>query len=327
MPSKTLHIPDINQLISGILSGDRLSLARGITLVESRKESDFELAERLLDELIPHSGKSIRIGITGIPGVGKSTFINEFGRHIIENGRSVAVLSVDPSSSRSGGSILGDKTRMQYLSSSSSAFIRPSPSGEHLGGVTAKTRESIILCESAGYSTILVETVGIGQSESSVKGMTDLFLLMVLAGTGDELQGIKRGVMEMADLIAVNKCDGPQKLAGLEYAAELKQLMHVFDNQSNREVPVLPVSSTESTGVDNLLDQILKINESMEASGEKDAIRKSQSIIWFRELLSDLTIRKLQQKMIGFEKLELEVAEGIISIRNAIGKVEELLSK
>lgn len=197
-------LPSKEEFIQGILSGDRAILARAITLVESSRADHKELAEKIIDACLPHSGKSVRIGITGIPGVGKSTFIESFGMYTISQGKKLAVLTIDPSSQISGGSILGDKTRMSELSRNESAFIRPSPSGDSLGGVARKTRETIYLCEAAGFDTIFVETVGVGQSETAVHSMVDLFLLLLIAGAGDELQGIKRGIMEMADLFRNN---------------------------------------------------------------------------------------------------------------------------
>ena len=201
--------------VEGVLGGDRMILARAITVIESNLPADGELAARLLDALLPHTGKSLRVGITGVPGVGKSTFIDALGMHLIrERGENVAVLSVDPSSPISGGSILGDKTRMERLAVEERAFIRPSPSQGHLGGVARRTRETILLCEAAGYRNILVETVGVGQCETAVRSMTDFFLLLMLAGAGDELQGMKRGIIEMIDGMAINKADGDNQAEG-----------------------------------------------------------------------------------------------------------------
>ena len=194
--------------IEGILKGDRVILSRAITIVESNLESDKSLAKEIVQAILPHSGKSFRIGVTGVPGVGKSTFIETFGKHLIENGHKIAVLSIDPSSQRSKGSILGDKTRMEMLTTMEEAYIRPSASGETLGGVANKTGETMLLCEAAGYDVILIETVGVGQSETAVHGMTDFFLLLMLSGAGDELQGIKKGIMEMADMLVIHKADG-----------------------------------------------------------------------------------------------------------------------
>ena len=197
-----------DEYIAGIIAGNRIILSRAITLIESQLENDREIAQKVLEKILPHTGKAIRIGITGVPGVGKSTFIEAFGKHITTNNKKIAVLAIDPSSQCSKGSIMGDKTRMEELAHDDSAYIRPSPSGNILGGVANKTRETMLLCEAAGFEVIIVETVGVGQSETLVKGMVDFFLLLMLSGAGDELQGIKRGIMEMADAIAITKADG-----------------------------------------------------------------------------------------------------------------------
>ena len=235
----------LQQYIDGVLGGDRMVLARAITVIESKLPADGELAAHLLDALLPHTGRALRVGITGVPGVGKSTFIDALGMHLIrERGENVAVLSVDPSSPISGGSILGDKTRMERLAVEERAFIRPSPSQGHLGGVARRTRETMLLCEAAGYRNILVETVGVGQSETAVRSMTDFFLLLMLAGAGDELQGMKRGIIEMLDGMAINKADGDNKpkaeRARIEYAGAL----HLFPASPDGWTPrVLTCSS------------------------------------------------------------------------------------
>ena len=226
------------QYIDGILKGDRVLLSRAITLVESNMESVKALAKEVVQAILPHSGRSFRIGVTGVPGVGKSTFIETFGKHLIEKGHKVAVLSIDPSSQRSKGSILGDKTRMEMLTTMEEAYIRPSASGETLGGVANKTGETMLLCEAAGYDVILIETVGVGQSETAVHGMTDFFLLLMLSGAGDELQGIKKGIMEMADMLVIHKADGDNikksELAKLQY----ENALHLFQ-PPNRVGPLL----------------------------------------------------------------------------------------
>lgn len=218
----------------GVLAGDRATLSRAITVMESSLPDDRALAGQILQNILPHTGKSIRIGITGVPGVGKSTFIEAFGVYLTSLGKRVAVLAVDPSSKQSGGSILGDKTRMEKLARDPNAYIRPSPTNLSLGGVARHTREAILLCEAAGYDMILVETVGVGQSETLVKGMTDFFLLLMLAGAGDELQGIKKGIMEMVDAVAVNKADSGNELAVAKAVSEYRQALHLFRSRPRR---------------------------------------------------------------------------------------------
>ncbi|RLD85365.1 MAG: methylmalonyl Co-A mutase-associated GTPase MeaB, partial [Bacteroidetes bacterium] len=216
------------EYIDGILNGNRVILSRAITIIESNLESDKKLAKEIIQAVLPRSGNSIRIGITGVPGVGKSTFIEVFGKHLIVQGHKVAILSIDPSSQRSKGSILGDKTRMEELANLENAYIRPSASGDTLGGVANKTGETVLLCEAAGYDVVLIETVGVGQSETAVHGMTDFFLLLMLSGAGDELQGIKKGIMEMADMVVINKADGDNirrsEMAKLQY----QNALHIF---------------------------------------------------------------------------------------------------
>ena len=220
------------ELAEGIRSGDRRALAKGITLVESTRADHREAAARLLELIMPYTGNSIRLGISGVPGVGKSTFIESFGNHVISQGHRLAVLAVDPTSALSGGSILGDKTRMETLARHPDAYIRPSPAGQTLGGVTRRTRETLLLCEAAGFDVIIVETVGVGQSETAVAQMTDMFLLLLLPGGGDELQGIKRGIMELADLILVNKADGDQQAAANRTVADYRMAVHFLHPRS-----------------------------------------------------------------------------------------------
>ena len=271
----------------GVLSGDRVMLARAITVVESELTSDAELAAELLDSVLPHSGKARRLGITGVPGAGKSTFIDTLGMHLIrERVEKVAVLSVDPSSPLSGGSILGDKVRMERLAGEEKAFIRPSPARGHLGGVARRTREAILLCEAAGYQNIFVETVGVGQSETAVRSMTDFFLLLTIPGAGDELQGIKRGIIEMIDGMAINKADGDNEKkaerARADYASALRLFRPSPDGWSPR---VLTVSSLNGKGIVELWEMILEHHAHCDVSGFLERRRDAQALEWMHELI------------------------------------------
>lgn len=274
--------------IDGVLSGDRVILSRAITIIESNLESDKLLAKDIIQAILPASGNSIRIGITGVPGVGKSTFIEAFGKHLIKQGYKVAILSIDPSSQRSKGSILGDKTRMEELSNLENAYIRPSASGETLGGVANKTAESMLLCEAAGYDVILIETVGVGQSETAVHGMTDFFLLLMLAGAGDELQGIKKGIMEMADMVVINKADGDNirkcEMARLQY----QNALHIFpQSESGWEPVVTKASSTKNTGIDTVWDEIIKYKQLVTDNGYFIKNRNHQKIRWMYDNINE----------------------------------------
>ena len=246
------------KLAAEVRSGDRRGLAKAITLVESTRPDHQRQAQELLEMLLPATGKAARVGITGVPGVGKSTFIESFGLYLIGEGKQVAVLAVDPSSSRSGGSILGDKTRMAELSASPHAFIRPSPSAGSLGGVAQRTREAMLVCEAAGYDVVLVETVGVGQSEVAVASMVDFFLVLMLPGGGDELQGIKKGILEIADALAVNKADGDNLGRAQRAVAEYRSALRLFRHGSaNWAPPVVPISALESSGMDEVWKIIL----------------------------------------------------------------------
>jgi len=262
-------------------------LARAITLVESDLPADAELAALMLDTLLPHSGKSRRVGITGVPGVGKSTFIDALGMHLIRNcGENVAVLTVDPSSPISGGSILGDKTRMERLAVEPRAFIRPSPSRGHLGGVARRTRETILLCEAAGYRNILVETVGVGQSETAVRSMTDFFLLLMLAGAGDELQGMKRGIIEMLDGMAINKADGDNKRKAERARTEYASALHLFPASADGWTPrVMTCSSLTGEGIGEVWEMVLEHRQLVEENGFLARRRSRQALEWMSELL------------------------------------------
>jgi LAO/AO transport system kinase len=270
----------------GILSGDRIVLSRAITLIESRLKNDRILAKKVLENILPLTGKSLRIGITGVPGVGKSTFIEAFGRHITSLGMKIAVLSVDPSSKKSGGSILADKTRMENLAHDPLAYIRPSAAGSSLGGVAKNTRETILLCEAAGYEVIIIETVGVGQSETLVRGMSDFFLLLMLAGAGDELQGIKKGIMEMADAIAVNKADGINKVVAEQAVGEYRNALHLFPKpESGVDTQVLTCSALEGTGISVIWELILKYKESTLTNGYFDKNRRNQNLEWMHDYI------------------------------------------
>ncbi len=277
------------QYIDGILEGNRTLLSRAITLVESTKIEHRNLAQEIIDGCLPHTGNSIRIGITGVPGVGKSTFIEAFGMHVIEKeNRSLAVLAVDPSSSRTHGSILGDKTRMETLSNHPKAYIRPTPSSGSLGGVARNTRETILLCEAAGFDTILIETVGVGQSETAVHSMVDFFLLLMLAGAGDELQGIKRGIMEMADSIVINKSDSGNEAASRRAMLEYKNALHLFPPAESGWIPkVVQGSALHNTGIAEVWEIIDEYVRHTKTKGFFEQKRKEQSIYWLNEHIKE----------------------------------------
>ena len=278
---------DLDQLATGIRAGERAWIARGITLVESKRPEHRILASDLLHRLTnAQSALSSRIGVTGIPGAGKSTFIEAFGTFLIEKGNRVGVLAVDPSSRKTGGSILGDKTRMPRLAASPNAFIRPSPSGDHLGGVARATRESMTILEAAGYNVIIVETVGVGQSEYAVADMVDTFLLLMVARTGDNLQGIKRGILELADIIAVNKADGDNVRAAQRSARELAAAIRLLQGaQHTWQTPVVSCSALEATGIEDLWEHVTAQRNLLTATGELDHRRREQRIMWMRRLI------------------------------------------
>ena len=270
----------------GIRAGNRLVLSRAITLVESQLDQDRQLAEEVIRVLLPHTGNSVRVGITGVPGVGKSTFIEALGKHLTASGKRVAVLAVDPSSQRSRGSILGDKTRMEALSHDPLAYIRPSPAGDSLGGVGRKTRETTLLCEAAGFEVILVETVGVGQSETAVRGMVDFFLLLVLAGAGDELQGIKRGIVEMADALVITKADGDNAQRVAVARAEYQNALHLFPPAETGWQPtVLACSALENRGISELWHLIEQHRTAMQHNGFFDVNRQNQQLDWMHQTI------------------------------------------
>lgn len=279
---------DPEYYVKGVLDRNRLMLARTITLIESSLPAHQEMARKIIDCLLPRTGKAVRLGITGVPGAGKSTFIESLGKFLTEQGYRVAVLAVDPSSTRSGGSILGDKTRMERLAVDPLAYIRPSPSGGYLGGIARKTRESMLVCEAAGFDVIIIETVGVGQSETTVAAMVDFFLVLQIAGAGDELQGIKKGVLEIADAIAVNKADGENitraKLAKKEYETALHFLTPITPTWSP---PVLTCSALTMDGVDKVWETVLEHREKMGATGELEEKRRKQALEWMFFLVKE----------------------------------------
>lgn len=294
---------DINNLIKG----DRRTLAKAITLLESTKDSDRLIAQTLLDQALPHSGKSFRLGITGVPGVGKSSFIETFGQYLIEKGHKVAVLAVDPSSPINGGSIMGDKTRMEKLSQEANAFIRPSPTSGSMGGVASKTREAIVLCEAAGYDFILIETVGVGQSEYEVHSMVDFFAILMLPNAGDELQGIKRGILELADLIVVNKADGQTVNLAKSAVQQYTSAVELLTSISLWKPKVVATSSLEKTGIDNIYNLISEYRTTPAVAGSFKTKRAEQNKDWFQKLIHELIDIKMNSKQeYKIKKHELE---------------------
>ncbi|WP_179375708.1 methylmalonyl Co-A mutase-associated GTPase MeaB [Winogradskyella wichelsiae] len=292
--------------IDGVLAGDRVVLSRAITIIESNLESDKILAKEIVQHILPSSGQSIRVGITGVPGVGKSTFIEAFGLYLVKEGHKVAILSIDPSSQRSKGSILGDKTRMEELSMLEEAYIRPSSTGDTLGGVANKTGETMLLCEAAGYDVILVETVGVGQSETAVHGMTDFFLLLMLSGAGDELQGIKKGIMEMADMVVINKADGDNitnsKIAKRQY----QNALHIFPLSESGWSPVVSTaSSTKHTGISNVWDQIQNYKTLVDENGYFLKNRNHQQIKWMYNNINE----ELKHMFYGSKNIKSELVQ------------------
>ncbi len=304
-------------LAKHLISGDRNALSQAITLVESTKPEHAALAAQVIQLCLPHSGKSIRIGITGVPGVGKSSFIDVFGSYLIEQGKRVAVLAIDPSSPISGGSILGDKTRMDRLSMNEKAFIRPSPSSQTLGGVARKTRETILLCEAAGYDTIIVETVGVGQSETTVHGMTDFFLLLMLAGAGDQLQGIKRGIMEMCDAMLITKADGDNATKAQRAKSEYFSALHLFPMKPSGWTPkVEVVSAQENIGIDLAWKTITDYEVWMKERGLFETNRQEQDLFWMHETVKDELISKFyseSKNAASINRIEQEIRAGKIS--------------
>ncbi|GAC78268.1 LAO/AO transport system kinase [Gordonia malaquae] len=286
---------DVEALAEGVLAGRRADLARAITLVESTRTDHREAAQRLLLQLTPHAGKSFRVGITGVPGVGKSTTIEALGMHLISLGHKVAVLAVDPSSTRTRGSILGDKTRMGQLSAAPEAYVRPSPTSGTLGGVTKATRETIVLVEAAGYDVVLVETVGVGQSEVSVANMVDTFTFLTLARTGDSLQGIKKGVLELAEIVVVNKADGKHINEARGAARELRNALgFIYPHDALWTPPVLTMSAIEKTGVDDFWNSILKHRGVLTEAGQFDRRRANQQVDWMWTMVRESVLHRIE---------------------------------
>ena len=285
------------ELAQQIIEGNRTALGQGITLLESTLPEHEHKAQELLKLCIPHSQKSIRVGVTGVPGVGKSTFIEAFGKQLTDKGKKIAVLAIDPTSERTHGSILGDKSRMHELAADENAFIRPSPSSGILGGVANKTRESIILCEAAGFDIILIETVGVGQSETTVSNLVDFFLLLMLAGAGDELQGIKRGIMELADALIITKSDGDNSINAKNAAMEYKKALHLFTAKENGWIPqVSTCSALDKTGLDTIWELIEKYNNQMQANSYFMSNRNKQNNYWLHHIIKhELGNKKYQQ--------------------------------
>ncbi|MFL6145799.1 MAG: methylmalonyl Co-A mutase-associated GTPase MeaB [Labedaea sp.] len=321
---------DVAEYVNGVLEADRGTLSRAITLVESRRADHRAQAQELLVELLPRAGGAHRVGITGVPGVGKSTFIDALGATLTSAGRRVAVLAVDPSSTRTGGSILGDKTRMARLSVDPAAFIRPSPTSGTLGGVAKATRETIVLMEAAGYDTVLVETVGVGQSEVAVANMVDCFLLLTLARTGDQLQGIKKGVLELADVIAVNKADGEHereaRKAARELAGALRLLRHA---ETTWTPPVLTCSGLREVGLDAVWDEVERHHRTLSESGELDAKRRRQQVDWTWTMVRDTLLARLHEhpevRRLGPE-LERQVRDGKLTATLAAERILEVFA-
>ncbi len=318
----------VDQLSNKVLQGDTNALSRAITLIESAHETDILKAEELLRMLLPHAGNSIRIGISGVPGAGKSTFIESYGMHLIQQGKKVAVLAVDPSSEAGKGSILGDKTRMNSLASQAKAFIRPSPSSGALGGVARKTREAIFLCEAAGFDHILVETVGVGQSETAVHSMVDFFLLIAIAGAGDELQGIKRGIMEMADLVVVNKADGDNLPKAKAARQDIQRALHFFPQLPSGWTPeAILASSIEATGMLEINEVIDRFTKHVNQNGYFQNHRKEQSKWWLKETiqheLNELFFNQQDVKNV-LAQTEKEVIQQHLSVTEAARQLIQL---
>ncbi|MGB8036740.1 MAG: methylmalonyl Co-A mutase-associated GTPase MeaB [Pseudolabrys sp.] len=326
MASRNLPPSD---LVRGIRAGDRATLARAITLIESKRGDHRKTAHHLVQELLPLTGKAVRLGITGAPGAGKSTTIDVLGTYLTGKGHKVAVLAVDPSSTRTGGSILGDKTRMAQLAVDPHAFVRPSPSSGTLGGVAAKTRETMLVCEAAGYDVVMVETVGIGQSETAVADMTDFFLVLMLPGAGDELQGLKKGIVELADMIAVNKADGDNIERARRAAADYRAALNILTPHSSTwSPPVITYSALTQNGIDELWAQVLAHKKKMTGSGELETRRREQQVKWMWTMLEERLTARLRSDASVRAKLrqaEAQVAAGKLAPTLAVEEIAALL--
>ncbi len=316
-------------LAAGVKSGDRAVLARAITLVESQKSAHQTLAKQLLQLLLPDSGNAVRLGITGVPGVGKSTTIDQLGLNLIEQAHKVAVLAVDPTSKRTGGSILGDKTRMTRLASARDAFIRPSPTAGTLGGVTRKTRETMVLCEAAGFDVVIVETVGVGQSEVAVSDMVDFFLVLLLSGGGDDLQGIKKGIIEIADMIAINKADGDNVTRAERAASEYQGALSIFTPKDVTWFPpVITISGQDNKGLDGLWTNVLNHREKLTSSGEFESRRQNQAVAWMQDMLSDHLMARVKNDpriAARLPEIETQVRQGTLLPTLAVDEILELM--
>jgi len=315
----------IDDYVDGVRSGNRVKLAQAITLIESRKMEHRDQAQDVLLKLTPDAGKSVRVGISGVPGAGKSTFIDTLGTNLTKAGHHVAVLAVDPSSTLTGGSILGDKTRMANLSVNKKAFIRPSPTSGTLGGVTRTTRETILICEAAGFDVILVETVGVGQSEVAVSQMVDFFLVILLAGAGDELQGIKKGALEIADMVAFNKADGENETKAKASAAEYQQALRIITPKDGDWIPpVVTISALENLGLDDLWDRIMQRHAQLSDSGGLTQLRQDQQVQWMWSMVEDHLITALKQNgdmKSLLPQLESDVGSGKVTATQAAARL------
>jgi LAO/AO transport system kinase len=329
--ASSISSADVARLARGVRAGDRAALSRAITLIESKRPDHRRSAAALMQALIGATGKAVRVGITGAPGVGKSTTIDALGTMLTKQGRKVAVLAVDPSSRRTGGSILADKTRMARLANDANAFIRPSPASGTLGGVAARTRETMLLCEAAGYDVVLVETIGVGQSEIAVADMTDFFLLLMLPGAGDELQGLKKGVVELADMIAVNKADGDNVARAKAAAAEYRAALHILTPRSaNWSPPVVTYSALTGEGVAALWAHVLDHREKLTAASELASRRAEQQVKWMWAMLEERLFAPLRSDRAikaALASIEAEVAAGTLAPAAAVDKIVGMLGR
>lgn len=325
-PAHRMSVPDY---VAGIAAGDRSVLARAITLVESTNPAHRRLAQTVLQELLPTTGNAVRLGITGVPGVGKSTTIDQLGMNLLAAGHKVAVLAIDPTSKRTGGSILGDKTRMSALSQERNAFIRPSPTSGTLGGVTRRTRETMALVEAAGFDVVIVETVGVGQSEVSVADMVDFFLVLLLAGGGDDLQGIKKGIIELADMIAINKADGDNVRRAQRAVGDYKHALQIFTPAGAAWFPpVLTISGLNNQGLKELWEKILEHRKTMTAIGTFQERRQSQAVSWMRDMLEDRLMGALRahpQVAVELPGIEAAVRDGTLLPTLAVERLMSMM--